>query len=441
MKLREIARKVGAMPKIFLALLIAMVVTIIAYAAEMTITDLRPQVGDFVEELTRRSTKSLALLTEAMEGYGTNQLRISATFSGSVATETNINIGSFSGVTAGNPMPVTNVGGTFSGSVDVTNTVTVVLADTNIGATIVGGTITADTNVNLSSIGAGVRVPVYTPTDTNLNVALANTNVGATILGTPSVAISQKDVGVTNLVYVEGSVGITNTPTVTLSNTNMGVVILGGTNTIEATSPFPIYTPTGTNLNVTIDQKDVGVTNLVYVEGSVGITNTPAVTISQKDMGITNNVAVVGLTKTITVIPYITNAAYSDGDAGSYVFALDVGREAGKHVQLQRLFLLDKDDEGMAMDIAFFDRSVTLAVPGDAWNVSDADMAYCIGYVSIGSSDWVDLGGNRVAAVNNLNLSMLPSSGTTVYAAIRSRGTSTFTATNDVQVTAIVYQD
>ncbi len=410
-------------------------------------------------------------------------------------------------------MPVTNVGGTFSGSVDVTNTVTVVLADTNIGATIVGGTITADTNVNLSSIGAGVRVPVYTPTDTNLNVALANTNVGATILGTPSVAIIQKDVGVTNrvlidgsvgvtnralidgsvgvtnralidgsvgvtnLVYVDGSVGITNTPTVTLSNTNMGVVILGGTNTIEAISPFPIYTPTGTNLSVLLANTNigvtnralidgsvgvtnralidgsvgvtnralidgsVGVTNRALIDGSVGVTNTPTVVISQKDMGVTNTVAVVGLTKTVIVVPYITNAAYADGDAGSYVFALDVGREAGKHVQLQRLLLLDKDDEGMAMDIAFFDRSVTLALPGDAWNVSDADMAYCIGYVSIGSSDWVDLGGNRVAAVNNLNLSMLPSSGTTVYAAIRSRGTSTFTATNDVQVTAIVYQD
>lgn len=439
------------MNKRFLGLLITLGAVVILMAADMTITSYWPDDGDSDRKLLAKQAAALYDLTESLAGYGTNIVR------------------------------TTNMGGSVSGSMAVTNNVSVyTLAGTNLSVEIAGGT---------NYIDALNPFPVYTPTDTNLNVLIASSSVttnlqlladslagygtnkvqiDATFSGTVTTetninigaftgvtestplyvsnvnAISvsgdmnvtnlvyvEGTVGISNLVYVEGSVGITNTPSVTLSDTNIGATVL---NTVTVTL-------SDTNVGATI----VGTPTVTLSDTNVGATilNTVTTTLSDTNVGATilNTASVVGLTTIATVTPYITNIAYVDGDVMSHYAVLDVARAAGKAVQLQSVTVIDADDEGMAFEIMLFEAAPTLALPGDAWATSDADMLNCATFVSIGTSDYTDLGANRIANVGSINKSITPDSGTSIFMGLRARGTSTFTNTNDVTIKLVFYQD
>jgi hypothetical protein len=429
------------MNKRLLGFLITLGAVAVLWAAEMTITSYKPDDGDSIRMINARMAAALAELVETIDGQGTNVV-VTTNIGGSISTSTNINISSASAnvpvyTATGTNLNVQITGGTnyiealsafpvytptdtnlnvLIVSSDVTSNLTA-LANALAGygtnqlqvdATF-GGTVTTDTNINISSIG--VNIPIYTADGSNLVVALGDTNVGATIL---------------------------NTVTVTLSDTNIGATIVGGTITADTNINISSFTGVTDSTPLYVSN-----TSLVYVEGSVGITNTPSVTLSDTNVGSTvlNTVSVVGLTSIQTVTPYITNAAYTDGDAMSYVFSLDCARAAGKAVQLQSIAVIDADDEGMACELMLFEAAPTVAEPGEAWATSDADMLNCGIYVSIGSSDYTDLGGNRIANISAINKSITPDSGTTVYGVLRARGTSTYTATNDLTLKLVFYQD
>jgi hypothetical protein len=61
------------------------------------------------------------------------------------------------------------------------------------------------------------------------------------------------------------------------------------------------------------------------------------------------------------------------------------------------------------------------------WNVSDADMAKAIGFVSFVAADYKDFGANRVAT-RQTYLRYSPATGTSIYCAAYSDGTPTLTA-------------
>jgi hypothetical protein len=61
--------------------------------------------------------------------------------------------------------------------------------------------------------------------------------------------------------------------------------------------------------------------------------------------------------------------------------------------------VVDKDDQGFAFDLHFFDRTVGFGTINATPSISDADAAFTMGYVSIGTNDYKDLGGARVACV------------------------------------------
>jgi hypothetical protein len=126
----------------------------------------------------------------------------------------------------------------------------------------------------------------------------------------------------------------------------------------------------------------------------------------------------------------LDTSAYADGDvlADSQSFA-SVARANDVGFVLQSVVLVDKDDQGMGLDLVFLNANQSLGTENAAPSISDANAEYIMGMVQISTSDWYDLGGARVAWRTNINLPMVPvSGGTNVYVAAISRGTGTYTA-------------
>ncbi len=127
----------------------------------------------------------------------------------------------------------------------------------------------------------------------------------------------------------------------------------------------------------------------------------------------------------------LDTSAYASGD--SFCDLLTITNAvlfAGSVSKINSITLTDKSDQGAAMTIFLFDRSVTLPTKNAAWNVSATDMTRVLpgGVISILSTDWVDCGSTRSVALSGLSIDCKPNSGTSVYLAILIQGAGTYSA-------------
>jgi hypothetical protein len=140
----------------------------------------------------------------------------------------------------------------------------------------------------------------------------------------------------------------------------------------------------------------------------------------------------------------VDTGIYADGDSLCTLLTVTgVVRRAGYLSRLVGVTLIDKDDEGAALDLYFFDRSVTLPANNSAWNVSDADMLFCQGRTQIVTGDYTDCGGNRVAVpdMSGREIVVKPNSGTSLYMGAICRGTPTYTTASDLYIVLSFLQD
>jgi hypothetical protein len=108
---------------------------------------------------------------------------------------------------------------------------------------------------------------------------------------------------------------------------------------------------------------------------------------------------------------------------------------AGETAVLNYVHLVDAADQGPAIRVYVFDRSVTLPSNNAAWNVSDADMKYSRAMIQVLAGDWSDAGGNRTATFSGLGIPIKPNSGTSIYMGAIVDGTPTFAAATDLNIT------
>ena len=91
------------------------------------------------------------------------------------------------------------------------------------------------------------------------------------------------------------------------------------------------------------------------------------------------------------VIPGVGAAvAYLSGDAMGLRFSFSVRREG----TIQTVVFLDRDDEGINKDLVLFNREFTQTADNAAFAVSDADLLYCVGVISI--TTWNNFDANQV---------------------------------------------
>jgi hypothetical protein len=151
-------------------------------------------------------------------------------------------------------------------------------------------------------------------------------------------------------------------------------------------------------------------------------------------MGIENEIAKQAnnaRTRVATVTAVLDTAIYAAGDVlFDTTLVSGIVPVAGSALELRSIEVLDEDDQGVALDIVFLDAAVTLGTFNNAPVITDANARAILGIVSVPAANFIDLGGCRVATVQNVGLSLqAAANGQDLYiAGITRGGTPTYTA-------------
>jgi hypothetical protein len=191
-------------------------------------------------------------------------------------------------------------------------------------------------------------------------------------------------------------------------------------------SPFPSSLPAGTN-NIgdvdvlTLPALPAGTNNI----GDVDVLTLPALASGTNTIGATR-----GSSDVLDVTLSLDTSAYATGDvlAATQEVANAVPGNAG-HALLHSITINDKDDQGIALDLVFLRTNVSIGTENSAVSISDADADEVLGIVQVSSSDFIDLGGCRVATLAGIGLTLeAGAASTSLYIAAISRGAGTYTA-------------
>lgn len=159
----------------------------------------------------------------------------------------------------------------------------------------------------------------------------------------------------------------------------------------------------------------------------------------------------------LQVTPTITAGAYTSGDSvggqQTIANAVRAGALSGRIISVS---ILDKSQAARnAMDLVFFDRSVTVPADNAVFTVTDADMINCLGIIQITASSyntaWAGTPANSIASLPNTlvsstyNPSTFPfpivCNSTDLYMAIVIRGTAAYSSTSDLVISLTIEQD
>lgn len=145
------------------------------------------------------------------------------------------------------------------------------------------------------------------------------------------------------------------------------------------------------------------------------------------------SVASGGLTTSVT--------AYTAGDQCGTQFTLaNAARVSGGTGRITHVLLVDANDIIGAVDVVFTRASVTLASDNAAYAISDSDALNVVSVVQLAGA--FDIGNNRIAQAQNLNIPYDCSGGTSLYAGLITRAAHTFfTAVTDLQLIVTVERD
>lgn len=117
--------------------------------------------------------------------------------------------------------------------------------------------------------------------------------------------------------------------------------------------------------------------------------------------------------------------AYTAGDTlGNQFTIANAARTSGGSGYITGVTLIDAADIIGAVDVVFFDSTVTLASDNAAFSISDADALKVVGVVQLAGA--YDIGANRVAQAINLAVPYTCSGGTSLFAGLITRSGHTF---------------
>jgi hypothetical protein len=147
----------------------------------------------------------------------------------------------------------------------------------------------------------------------------------------------------------------------------------------------------------------------------------------------------------ISVTPTIsTTPAYTTGDClGGLQTISNAARVSGGSGILTSVLVLDKTQaQRAAIDLLFFDRSVSVAGDNSPVAMSDGDMANCLGVISIGpyNTAWPGTPLNSISTLFNIGLPFVLN-GTDLFCQAVVRAGPTYVATTDLVFIYTILQD
>lgn len=193
--------------------------------------------------------------------------------------------------------------------------------------------------------------------------------------------------------------------------------------------------PAGTNAigklaaNSGVDIGDVDVLSIAAGDNNIGNVDIASITAGETHIG------EVGLPDdTITITCSLDTSAYADGDV---LFATqeiaNAVRNNGDTCILQSVHVVDIDDQGVEMDLVFFNANTSLGTENSAPDIDDTEVLTTLGTVNV--PDWIDLGANQIATVTGIGLLLEAGAATTsLYVAGITRGAPTHSASG-LQIT------
>lgn len=149
------------------------------------------------------------------------------------------------------------------------------------------------------------------------------------------------------------------------------------------------------------------------------------------------------ITKTdvVEATPTISTSAYTAGDqvGGKITLAGAVDPSVFSGV-IASVEILDRDSEEVDIDVVFFDTDFTASSDNAAFDPSDTDLLNVVCYVTV--ADYSTFSDNSVGLARNVNCPFkLTAPNQSLYAALVTRGTPTYTATSDLTLRVGILQD
>lgn len=168
---------------------------------------------------------------------------------------------------------------------------------------------------------------------------------------------------------------------------------------------------------------------IIYNSSEVSVSNGDQVQMQSNSKG-GLLVAQAGGSLIEAVTPVLDTAIYAAGDTlFDTTEVAGASRVQGAPVKLTSITLLDEDDQGVACELYILGASGTFGAINAAPSITDTVARNVQGHVAVAAGDWKDLGLNRVACLENLNIICKPASGSTsLYIAATTGGTPTHTA-------------
>ena len=93
---------------------------------------------------------------------------------------------------------------------------------------------------------------------------------------------------------------------------------------------------------------------------------------------------------------------------------------------LQSVVICDPDDQGIGIDLIFFNANTTLGTENSAPDADDTEAQTIVGRVQIGSGSFYDIGASRIACVYGIGLPMKAGTGGSIWMAGIARGAPTY---------------
>lgn len=192
------------------------------------------------------------------------------------------------------------------------------------------------------------------------------------------------------------------------------------------------------DVKVTLDGETVALAAGTNNIGDVDVLTLPAIPAGTNVIG-----KVRGTSDLIDVTLSLDTAQYASGDvlAATQEVANAVATNGAKCL-LHSVVVLDKDDQGQALDLVFLRTNVSLGSENSAVAITDTDAEQVLGIVSIAAGDYNDLGANRVATMPGVGLVLeADAASTSIYLAAVSKGTGTYTASGIIVKLGLAAQD
>jgi len=140
-----------------------------------------------------------------------------------------------------------------------------------------------------------------------------------------------------------------------------------------------------------------------------------------------NAIPVKALDDVITIDATPDTNALAEGDV-AFATQEVAGFSTGADITsiLQSVVVQDPDDQGIGIDLIFFNANTSLGTENSAPDIDDTELLTVIGRVQVGAGSFYDLGANRVACVYGIGLPMKAGTGGSIWMAGIARGAPTY---------------